>query len=574
MLKYFCKQCNIETEFSSCPNCGKRTEIQESSVFWCDTCNVPIYNETCPVCDKKGRRVGTDARPVFPEERLLIEIVLGCPLKFRYSSVWHISGQYYFVDGQKIKFSISQTKNLNIEDIRAKLEEYSEQNRYTAFESSVERFVAANKPRYDFITAEATQYIRNVAEGYAPTEMFVSFSGGKDSTVVSNLVTKALSSEEILHIFGDTTLEFPETYAYLERFKKKHPDTLVLSSKNKDKNFEELCEQLGPPSRVMRWCCTVFKTGAIQRKITTLFKRQKRVLTFYGIRRNESTSRSKYDRESDSPKIAIQKTVSPIIDWLDFDIWLYLLTTGIDFNNAYRLGYSRVGCWCCPNNSTWSEFMSKVYMPEQYERFRNLLIRFAKNVGKADPETYVDDGKWKARQGGNGLEYANSSTVTFEPCALQEDTINFELKRPISEELYELFKPFGYLNFNIGNERLGEVYITSKDGKLLLKLQGKIGSTTLKVSILDRKAGHCTSKRQVEDKVKCQITKYQMCIGCLACESICMYGAIDIVTDHAGLVSYSIDNSKCVRCTHCITHYDGGCYLKKVMRIQTKRKTE
>ena len=59
-------------------------------------------------------------------------------------------------------------------------------------------------------------------EEYDPKTIIVCFSGGKDSTVVSNLVMRALSSESILHIFGDTTLEFPETYAYIERFKKAH----------------------------------------------------------------------------------------------------------------------------------------------------------------------------------------------------------------------------------------------------------------------------------------------------------------------------------------------------------------
>ena len=62
--------------------------------------------------------------------------------------------------------------------------------------------------------------------------------------------------------------------------------------------------------------------------------------------------------------------------------------------------------------------------------------------GKPDPEVYVAEGGWKARQGGNGLEYAKTSVLTFEPCALQENTINFELQKPIDEGLYELFKPF------------------------------------------------------------------------------------------------------------------------------------
>lgn len=110
-------------------------------------------------------------------------------------------------------------------------------------------------------------YIKNSTKDYTAKDMFVSFSGGKDSTVTSDIVMRALSEPKILHIFGDTTLEFPETMRYVDRFKKEHPQTPVLSSRNKDKDFEELCKLVGPPSRVMRWCCTIFKTGAIQRKI-------------------------------------------------------------------------------------------------------------------------------------------------------------------------------------------------------------------------------------------------------------------------------------------------------------------
>ena len=170
----------------------------------------------------------------------------------------------------------------------------------------------------------------------------------------------------------------------VERFKKNHPKTPVISARNKEKDFEELCKLIGPPSRVMRWCCTVFKTGTIQKKIRSLYRDKKQILTFYGIRRSESVSRSKYERESDSPKITKQRIISPIIDWMDFDIWLYILTTGIDFNDAYRLGYARVGCWCCPNNSGWSEFLSKVHMHEQSKHFREMLIDFATSIGKVE----------------------------------------------------------------------------------------------------------------------------------------------------------------------------------------------
>ena len=207
-------------------------------------------------------------------------------------------------------------------------------------------------------------------------------------------------------------------------------------------------------------------------------------------------------------------------------------------------------------------------MPEQHAKWHSFLVEFAEKIGKPDPEVYVNDGKWKARQGGAGVEYAQTSVLTFEPCALQENTLNFELQRPITEELYELFKPFGSINKALGNERLGEVFVTGLDGGLLLKLQGKIGTKTLKVSVLNKKAGHSNSIKAVEDKIKNQITKYQMCMGCLGCESACRFSAIEIVTNRQGLVSYKIKDDKCVRCGHCITHYDGGCYIRKAMCIK------
>lgn len=546
--------------------CGERTELEKSDIYWCDNCKVPLFQSECECCSGKGTRITTDIRPVFPEERLLLEILLDkIPGTYEKDSVWNCSGNKYLINGKRIKFSVKELKNKDVDDIRSKYEEASKNISYEYFEQYADKFVQANRSRYEFIVREAVDYIKNSTKDYTAKDMFVSFSGGKDSTVTSDIVMRALSEPKILHIFGDTTLEFPETMRYVDRFKKEHPQTPVLSSRNKDKDFEELCKLVGPPSRVMRWCCTIFKTGAIQRKIKTLFRNKNKIITFYGIRRSESASRSKYERETEGSKITKQITISPIIDWMDFDVWLYMLTTKIDFNYAYRLGYARVGCWCCPNNSGWSEFLSKIHMPQQSERFRQMLIDFAKQIGKPDPEVYVDDGKWKARQGGNGVDYAKKTAVSFEPCALEENAFNYELQRPISEQLYELFKPFGYLNFEFGNKRLGEVYVTRKDGRLVLKLQGRIGSTTLKVTIIDYKIDGAASVKAAEDKVKCQITKYQMCMGCRACESICKHNAIVIKEDKEGNLDYKILDDKCVRCAECVNHYTAGCYMRKVL---------
>ena len=80
------------------------------------------------------------------------------------------------------------------EKIREQLDELSPQNSYDFFNENINKFLVANRHRYDYITNEAMEYIRTMAEGVSLTEMFVSFSGGKDSTVVSDLVLRALGN--------------------------------------------------------------------------------------------------------------------------------------------------------------------------------------------------------------------------------------------------------------------------------------------------------------------------------------------------------------------------------------------
>lgn len=570
MIKYFCKNCNINVESSECSICGARTEV-ESKLYWCSTCNIPVYDEVCPICGCKGEYFTSDARPVFPEERLLIEIMLGKPFCFIEDSVWNGSGNRYYINGKKIPFSVTNLKNHDPDAIREKLDELKNQNTYEHFDRMIAKWVKANAIRYDYITSEAKSYIAQYSKKYLNDDLnavFVSFSGGKDSTVVSDLVRKATGNPSIIHIFGNTTLEFPQTYEYVKRFRATNKRTPMLRAENKEQDFFNLCEMFGPPSRTLRWCCTIFKTGFIGEKIKKTFSGRKAVLTFYGIRRNESASRNTYERSSQGKKITQQLVASPIIDWIDYDIWLYLLTTGIDFNEAYRLGYTRVGCWCCPNNSGWSQFLASIYMPEQYTRFWNILLDFAVKMKKEDPEEYVSSGGWKARQGGAGIELSKNVTIAFKPCATDAKSFNYVLNKPISDDLYEFFKPFGVLDFTMGKERLNEVYILDfKTRQPIMKLQGRRGTNELKITILSTPIAGKTKINEIELKFKCQITKFQLCAGCHACENSCKHSAIRLIKDGEGDTEYKylIDETKCVHCFECINHYTGGCYMRRVL---------
>lgn len=372
MIIYKCKKDNIETGSRLCPVCHERTEKIRSDIYWCRECGIPLYDAFCPLCGRRAGRLASDVRPVFPQERLLLEVIAGKPFAWREASVWSGIGNRYYVDGERIPFKASDPGKPDVDAVRERYRELEAQNDGACFEEMIGRFVRANQRRLEEITSGSIEYIRSVAGDRSTEDMFLSFSGGKNSTVTASLVMRALGTQEILHIFGDTTLELPATQEYVERYRKEHPGTPVVSARNRDGEFEELCRVMGPPSRVMRWCCPVFRTDVMEREISAIFREQKEIVAFYGVRGGESARRGKYDGMSDSSGTAKRIAVTPVIDWLDFDVWLYLLGNHLDFNGAYRLGYARVGCWCCPNNTGWSEFLSEIYLPEKTARFREL----------------------------------------------------------------------------------------------------------------------------------------------------------------------------------------------------------
>lgn len=559
----------IDIPSSTCKICGSREHVETvSRLYWCHSCRIPLYEPVCSLCHSFAEKFVSDCRIVFPEERLLLELILGEEPGFlEQSSVWNGTGNHYYVDGVKIPLRIAGLHQLDIPKLRCQYMMHVGELHTDYFEDMLSRFVRANQGRFCELEQEAMQYIQDVAADYGEGEMFVSFSGGKDSTVVADLVRRALANAGIVHIFGDTTLEFPDTYRYVEAYRQAYPDAYMISVRNEDKDFAELCDILGPPSRVMRWCCTVFKTGALNRGIESVFRHSSRILSFQGIRRNESVGRSKYDRTSAASKIGRQVVAAPIIDWFDFDVWLYIASTGISFNNAYRLGYTRVGCWCCPNNSLWSEFLSRIHMAGEYKDFHQRLVNFARRIGKPDPQEYIDSGNWKARQGGNGLPLSRSSVISDTPCVREEYSFYYDLTRPLEAEFYELFKPFGVPDFEMGNRRLGEVYIVNRDSAPVLRIQGRLQDTRVKIILDSIELMGVKSIARAKSLVECQITKYQMCIGCRACESVCRFGAIRI-SDREGTAEYLIDSMRCKGCRECVNHFNKGCYMRKILTIK------
>ena len=567
----WCRFCNLETKEKACPICGQET-IEEipTAVHWCENCNIPVIQEVsqsdmgiCPICGSSMKFMATDVRPVFPEERLLLEILLKKqPNSLQEKSIWASNNRYY-INGKVIQLPSKLFVEVDPDDCRHMLDENSSKNSYSFFNETIRKTVCANKTRIHYLVDEAHRFIRETASKFPEENIVLSFSGGKDSTVTADLAVKALSNPSLVHIFGNTTLEFPLTVEYAERFRKNHPKAIFKVARNNDQNFLDVCKDIGPPARMMRWCCSMFKTGPISRVINSLYRNQQ-ILTFYGIRKSESVSRSKYNRvedDAESVKIQQQTVASPIFFWKDFDIWLYIFSEMIDFNNAYRLGYDRVGCWCCPNNNQRAQFLSRVYMPEQSKIWRVFLVEFAQRIGKPDPEEYVDSGAWKARQGGNGLAAASDVKIRFTNCTTEDHAKIYQLVRPVNDEFFNMLTPFGRVAPELGQKMFHEVIILDTRSNIPILSVQPFNQDGYQHAV-KVKTMNVADHDGLQHMVAYQVRKFNACRKCLKCESLCRIGAISISAD-----GYYIDPAKCVHCKMCVTakYLRGGCMMEKYL---------
>jgi phosphoadenosine phosphosulfate reductase len=569
-LAWWCKKCNRQAFAAKCDLCGSKTEEDlPIEIYGCPECRVPIIKvinaidkDVCPLCGGRTSYLAADLRPVFPEERLLMEILTARPLAFLEKSVWAVKNRYY-VDGKATIVPKTIYTRVKSVEARVRLGQYQAENSEEYFNGLIAKFVWANRWRLDYLKDEAGSFIRDVAGNYPLERLVISFSGGKDSTVVADLVVKALGNPSLVHIFGDTTLEFPATLEYVQRYRASNPKAILKVVRNKEQDFVKVCEDIGPPARMLRWCCSMFKTGPITRVLNNLYHNQD-ILTFYGIRKCESVSRSKYNRledGSEAVKIQKQAVASPIFLWRDIDIWLYLLGEQVDFNDVYRLGYDRVGCWCCPNNNARAQFLSQIYLPEESEKWRDFLVAFAKRIGKPDPEVYVDTEKWKARQGGNGVTAAEDVKIRFTNCTTEDHSKIYQLIKPITDNFYELFIPFGIVAKELGRKLINEIIVLDIRTKVpILAIQPFRQDEyeyAVKIKTLNVK-----DHEGMQRMVSYQIRKYNACRKCLKCESLCKNGAISIKGD-----AYRINAERCSRCRKCVTakYLDKGCLMEKYL---------
>lgn len=412
------------------------------------------------------------------------------------------------------------------------------------------RLLDANIVRLVGLQEEAVRFLQEARADHPEWPVVVSWSGGKDSTVASVLAQRAFSSERIVHAFADTTIELPSTYEYIAQFRQGNPAVPFFVG-IPARDFFDLCREIGPPSRIQRWCCTTHKAAPLTDLLRAIGG-DTQVFTVGGLRRTESARRQSYSRIIDEGKIGLQVLLNPIVDWTDFDVWLWIMLNHVSINTAYYSGLDRVGCAFCPDAGIWSNMIGEQLFPDYYHSWFDLLVETAEQAGMEAPGEWVSSGAWRDRRGGGigatGLPGTEKYDIVTMPCDSDEYAVTYEMSTDFSlKTLAELLKPFGAVSCDLNSDDIGYYHVLGPHGAFAAKAIPHWRRVRVTFDSLK-------TKRSLEGTVRLQLRKLQACAGCGACAAICPEGAIIKVGS-----DYSICEERCSHCLRCIRGLRAGC---------------
>ncbi len=328
----------------------------------------------------------------------------------------------------------------------------------------IDRMVKKNLDMIDIIENTTIKKIVNVYEKYKnKLDIFhVAFSGGKDSAVLLDLVKRALPKGSFVVVFGDTGMEFPDTYAAVEKEMQaceKNETPFFVASSHFDPH--ESWKIFGPPARVLRWCCSVHKSTPQTLKLREITGKNDYVgMDFVGVRKHESVARSEYQYENYGKKQKGQYSFNAILEWTSAEVWLYIFAKGIYVNEAYKKGNSRAGCLFCPMGGNKGDYIQYCSYPTEVSKYVDLI----KSMDARDKDnenalsTYVSKGGWNARKNGRDLTI-NKQKYKDE---VRDRKLIITVESP-STDWREWIKTLGQIPFDFSFEQTSEGYVVSCD---------------------------------------------------------------------------------------------------------------
>ena len=183
----------------------------------------------------------------------------------------------------------------------------------------------------------------------------ISFSGAEDIILV-DLASKLTTPPPIFTL--DTGRLHPETHRFIERIREYYkipvevlyPDAKSLETFTRNKGLFSFYED------GHRECCGIRKVEPLEKKLKTL------EAWVTGQRRDQNSTRSnlsiiELDSTFSTESHSVIK-VNPLTNWTSSDVWNYIRSFEIPYNELHDRGYISIGCEPC----------TRAIRPNQHER--------------------------------------------------------------------------------------------------------------------------------------------------------------------------------------------------------------
>ena len=364
---------------------------------------------------------------------------------------------------------------------------------------------------------------------------YVAFSGGKDSVVALDIVQRALPHNAFKVLFGDTGMEFPDTYDCVNRISEYCKDHEIEFLRAKSElTPDQTWGCFGPPAVTNRWCCSVHKTSPQVRLLQSVTGISNFTgMAFTGVRGDESIARSEYEDVSLGGKHQGQYSCHPIIEWNSAELFNYIYANDLVLNEAYKKGNTRAGCLVCPMSSGKHEYIKRQWYTSEVDHLLDKIISTSGKVSYNQQELreFVDAGFWRTRKTGRELNFGQDKHIVENAGGRISITV-FSL----NDRWKEWAKTIGTVIEKSPNEYV----IDYMDGAYTVKLE------SVKEGTIFTFPDCGTGKNDIKflSLFRSVIIKSIYCVNCGVCVAECKHGCIDM--KHGLKIS---DN--CVHCHSC-----------------------